>query len=292
MITAHKKRTTRIRGLASWNPQAETGMLLNLVLAVLAEYSDHRPLTIHQTFYRLVGAYGYAKTEQAYTQLSGQLNRGLRTSAVLLATERGATVTIIDADPNQPVTRWGKKPDRPEKLTVLRGVTEETLLDTIDEAARKTTFVIVDLEGTANLMVAQAMSRADLVIIPTKGSQLDAIEAIKVIKFVGRQAKAYNKPIRFAVLFTQTNPAVRSRTLKSLAQDMLAQGIPMFGTELNDRDAFRAIFSFGGALSGLDSQSVGGIPAALNNARQFTAEAVAMLKQRQQPSIDRQAEVA
>jgi chromosome partitioning protein len=219
---------------------------------------------------------------------------GKSTSAVLLGTElagRGATVTIIDADPNQPVTRWGRKPGRPEKLTVTGGVTEETLLDIVDDAALKTTFVIVDLEGTANLMVAQAMSRADLVIIPTKGSELDAIEAIKVIKFVGRQEKAYKRAIPYAVLFTQTNPAVRPRTLKSLEQDMIRQGIPTFGTALNDRDAFRAIFSFGGALSGLNTAAVGGVPAALNNARQFTAETIAMLKRQQQPTTERQAEV-
>ena len=129
---------------------------------------------------------------------------GKSTSAVLLATElagRGASVTIIDADPNQPVTRWSRKPGRPEKLAVISGVTEETLIDAIDDAARKTAFVIVDLEGTASLMVAQAMSRADLVIIPTKGSELDAIEAIKVIKFIGRQEKAYKQddPLRRAV---------------------------------------------------------------------------------------------
>ena len=64
---------------------------------------------------------------------------GKSTSAVLLATElaqRGASVTIIDADPNQPVLRWSKKPGKPETLTVIAGVTEETLMDTIDKAAR------------------------------------------------------------------------------------------------------------------------------------------------------------
>jgi chromosome partitioning protein len=136
------------------------------------------------------------------------------------------------------------------------------------------------------------VSRADLVIIPTKGSELDAIEAIKVIKFIGRQEKAFNKRIPFAVLFTQTNPAVRPRTLKSLEQDMLAQGVPLFGTALHERDAFRAIFSFGGTLSDLDPRVVGNLPAALNNARQFTAEAIAMLKQQQQPAAERRAEVA
>lgn len=208
---------------------------------------------------------------------------GKSTSAVLLATEladRGASVTVIDADPNQPVTRWSRKPGRPETLAVVSGVTEETLIDAIDAAERKAQFVIVDLEGTASLMVAQAMSRADLVIIPTKGSELDAIEAVKVIRFIGRQEKAYKKAIPFAVLFTQTNPAVRPRTLRSLEQDMLQQGIPLFATALHERDAFRAIFSFGGTLSGLDRQAVGNVPAALDNARRFTAETVAMLARR------------
>jgi chromosome partitioning protein len=214
---------------------------------------------------------------------------GKSTSAVLLATElagRGATVTVIDGDPNQPVSRWGRKPGRPETLTVLGGVTEETLLDTIDEAARRTTFVIVDLEGTANLLVAQAMSRADLIIIPTKGSELDAIEAIKVIKFIGRQEKAYQRPIPYAVLITQTSPAVRSRTLKALEQDLLQQKIPMFGTALHERDAFRAIFSFGGGLANLDTAVVGGVPGALTNAREFTAEVIALLKQPRQPTAE------
>jgi chromosome partitioning protein len=220
---------------------------------------------------------------------------GKSTSAVLLATQlaaRGASVTIIDADPNQPVTRWSRKPGLPEKLTVVSSVSEETLIDSIDDAARKTAFVIVDLEGTASLMVAQAMSRADLVVIPTKGSELDAIEAIKVIKFIRRQERAYNRPIPYAVLFTQTNPAVRSRTLKSLEQDMLQQGITLFGTPLHERDAYRAIFSFGGPLSGLNPSAVGGLPAAVNNARQFTAEVVAMLTQRQPLATEPAAEVA
>ncbi|MFL5283263.1 MAG: AAA family ATPase [Rhodopila sp.] len=217
---------------------------------------------------------------------------GKSTSAVLLATElagRGASGTIIDADPNQPVTRWSRKPGRPDKLTVI-GVTEETLIDTIDEAARRTTFVIIDLEGSASLMVAQAMSRADLVIIPTQGSELDAIEALKVIKFIGRQEKVYQKTIPYGVLFTKTSPAVRPRTLRSLEQDMLQQGIPLFGTALNERDAFRAIFSFGGTLSGLDPNAVSNVPAALNNARQFVAETIGMLKQ--QGTAAQRAEVA
>jgi chromosome partitioning protein len=218
---------------------------------------------------------------------------GKSTSAVLLATElaqRGATVTIIDADPNQPVLRWSRKPGKPETLTVIGGVTEETLIDTIDNAARKTAFVIVDLGGSASVMVAHAMTRSDMVIIPTKGSELDGIEAVKVIQFIGRQERAYNRKIPFAVLFTQTNPVVRPRTLKSLEADMLKQGIPVLGAALHERDAYRAIFSFGGTLSVLKPDLVRNVSAAVRNAREFTAEVVTMLTRCDAPAL--QAEVA
>ena len=213
---------------------------------------------------------------------------GKSTSAVLLATElavRGTTVTIIDADPNQPVTRWGRKLGRPDSLTVVSNVTEETLIDAIDDAARKTAFVIVDLEGTASLMVAQAMSRADLVIIPVKGSELDAVEAIKAIKFIRRQERGYNRTIPFSLLFTQTNPAVRPRTLKSIEADMLKQGIPIFATALHERDAFRSIFSFGGTLGGLNTDLVRNVPAAIKNVREFTAEVIALLAPAQKAKV-------
>ena len=47
---------------------------------------------------------------------------GKSTSAVVLATElarRGAGVTVIDADPNRPVSQWARRPACPESLTVL-----------------------------------------------------------------------------------------------------------------------------------------------------------------------------
>ena len=111
---------------------------------------------------------------------------GKSTSAVVLATQlalKGATVTAIDADPNRPVSQWAQRPGCPKNMTVLADVSEATIIETIEEAAQRTTFVVVDLEGTASMTVAYAISRADLVIVPTQGSQLDAIEAGQ-----GRQA--------------------------------------------------------------------------------------------------------
>jgi chromosome partitioning protein len=206
---------------------------------------------------------------------------GKSTSAVLLATElagQRASVTIIDADPNRPVSRWAKRPGKPENLTVIADVKEDTVIEAIETAAQKTQFVIVDLEGTASLTVAYALSRADLVIIPTQGSQLDAEEAVKAIRLVTSQEKAFNRKIPAAVLFTRTSAAIRPRTLQSIEAQFEGSGIKIFGTEIHDRDAYRAIFSFGGPVADLDRKQVRNVQEAIVNARAFAGEALALLK--------------
>jgi chromosome partitioning protein len=206
---------------------------------------------------------------------------GKSTSAVVLATElaaRGASVTVIDADPNRPVSRWAKRPNRPPSLTVVANVTEDTIIPEIETAAKKSAFVIVDLEGTASMMVGYAFSRADLVIIPTKGSMLDGTEAIKAIKLLRTQEMAFRRTIPAAILFTQTNPAIRPRTLRHIEAELAQSGVPVMKTHLFERDAYRALFVFGGGLSTLDPAEVSNIKVAKSNAEAFTREVVATLK--------------
>ena len=90
---------TRARGFAAWTPQAPTLELLHRVQAVLAEYSDHLPLTIRQIFYRLVGAHDYEKTEKAYARLCEHLNRARRARLISMNVIRddGGTVSAPDS---------------------------------------------------------------------------------------------------------------------------------------------------------------------------------------------------
>ena len=205
---------------------------------------------------------------------------GKSTAAVLLATEianHGAAVTVIDADPNKPLSQWAIRPGKPDMLTVIASASEDTIIDTIEKAALQTAFVIVDLEGTASMMVGYAMSRADLVIIPAQGSHLDASEAAKAIKLVRAQERAFGKTIRYAVLFTRTSAAIRPRTFQSIEAEFVKNNIPMLTSQIHEREAYRALFSFGGTLAGLDPTQVTNIPAAIANARAFASEVVSML---------------
>ena len=157
-------------------------------------------------------------------------------------------------------------------------MTEDAILDRIDQASRQSAFVIVDLEGTASLMVGYAISRADLVIIPTQGSLLDATEAVKAIRLVRNMEKTAGKTIPTAILFTRTSAAIRPRSLQAIESEFANSGVKVLSTQMHERDAFKGLFAFGGSLAGLDRSQVGNVAAAQANARAFAAEILAILK--------------
>jgi chromosome partitioning protein len=206
---------------------------------------------------------------------------GKSTSAVILTTQfalRGAAVTVLDADPNKPVSQWARRAGCPEMVSVVADISESTIIEEIERAAEKTAFVVVDLEGTASMMVAYAISRADLVIIPIQGSQLDAAEGTKAIRLIKQQEKAFHKKIPLAILFTRTSSAIKPRTLLHIQAEFRKHDIRAFRTQIHEREAYRALFSFGGTLESLDPRQVSNLPAAVTNAREFAAEVVAMLR--------------
>jgi len=211
---------------------------------------------------------------------------GKSTSALVLAqvfAAQGANVTLLDADPNQPLASWaGRDPERvPAELRVVPAVTEETILDHIDTAAARDPFVIVDLEGTANVAVSYAIGRADLVLIPMRGSQLDADQGARVIKIINRQAQAYRRNIPYAVLFTCTT-VLRGRDFKHIANTLRGADIPVLRAEMVERAAFRAIMQIGGTIYDLEPSDVSNPEAAIENAEAVAAAVVEHLKVQQE----------
>ena len=144
------------------------------------------------------------------------------------------------------------------------------------------------------MMVAYAISRADLVIIPTQGSQLDAAQAAKAIKLIRQQEKAFGRPIPYAILFTRTSAAIRPRTLQHIQDEFRKHGVLAFDTHMHERDAFRASSPSAARLKPSTRTQVSNLESAVVNARAFAGEVVAMLR-REKPQPDQaaaQAEVA
>ncbi|MCY0853663.1 ParA family protein [Cupriavidus sp. D39] len=210
---------------------------------------------------------------------------GKTTSALVLATQialRDKSVTIIDADPNHPVKTWAQDGAAPPSLSVVSDVTEETIADSIEEAARKSAFVIVDLEGTAATIVAHAINEADFVVVPTQGSQLDAEQAGRAFRLIRAHERGIQKhkpdyKLPYAVLFTRTSVAIQSRDTAHIRKSFAAAGIPVFNTELNERAAFKAMFSYRQTLDKLGRSEVSNVEKAIENAEAFAGELIGLL---------------
>ena len=199
---------------------------------------------------------------------------GKTTSALSLAcvlTHHGAPTTLIDADPNAPLALWSKRfPDGvPAELTVKTAYRTD-VAEVIDAASDP--YVIVDLEGSRNDEVAVAIGRADLVLIPMKGNQLDADEAVNVIKVIRRQETIFRRPIPYRVFLSQTSPVIMDKGMRDICEQMRENSIPMLKTPIVERSAFKAPFRLGGTIYELTEKEANNPAAAINNAEEFARE--------------------
>lgn len=202
---------------------------------------------------------------------------GKTTATLTLASELinqlQKTVTIIDADPNYPFKRWVDMGRKPDLLNVIFDKSEETILDNIERARQTSKVVLIDLEGTKNMRVTYAVSKADLVIIPVQGSILDANEAAEAIKLIKRTEKGFNRTIDFAILFTRMPAAIVSRNFSDIAGQLSDAKIPVLESRLIEREAFKTMFAMGKSLYDLPKEQVSGLANARLDSYAF-AEAV------------------
>jgi chromosome partitioning protein len=68
------------------------------------------------------------------------------------------------------------------------------------------------------------------------------------------------------MLFTQTSPVLRPKTQRFIEKRLAEENAPVFEVQLVDREAYRAMLSFGGTVAGLAGKGVSGLAAAVANA--------------------------
>src|SRR5208282_2261112 len=106
---------------------------------------------------------------------------------------------------------------------------------------------------------------------------LDANEASRAIRVVLQSQKMTRKTKPYAVLLTRTSPSIRTRTQAHIQNGLIGAGIPVLETELNERDAFKAVFSFQQTLDGLSAADVPNLDKAKLNVLQFVHEVLERL---------------
>lgn len=204
---------------------------------------------------------------------------GKSTTALVLGTTlaaHGATVTLLDCDPNRPIAAWARGESATE-MKVLADISESQIVSTIDAERAGRQFVVVDLEGTASRMVSRAIMRSDLVLIPMQASAVDAAQAARAVSLVQEEEQVVGRAIPFRVLFTRTSPAIPTRNEKMIIDELRGAGIPVLATHLNERAAYKSMFTYQRTLAELDPALVNGLPAAVENAERLSGEIVELI---------------
>lgn len=218
---------------------------------------------------------------------------GKSTTTLLLATylaQSGASVCVLDADPNQPILDWKTKGKTKSPIHVVGGVKETNLMEVLESQTQQ--FVFIDLEGTASVLVSRSIALADFVIIPVQASAVDVRQAGKAIRAVRDEEKVAQRSnparrIPFMVLMTRTPApgAPVSSVQRQLEAEIEAAGIPRFKTSLAERLAYKAIFVERLSLAELGDHKVGNLEAAAQNIHELATELVETLQSIEKGSV-------
>ena len=189
----------------------------------------------------------------------------------------GASVSVLDADPNRPILEW-RGGASTLKLDVVGDVTESSVIRVVREHRLTRQFVFVDLEGTASRLVSRAITQADLVLIPLQASGVDARQASRAVALVHEEEEALDgRVIPFRVLLTRTSPIIATRIEREIVEALKSAGLPLMRIRLNERQAYKAIFVRRLALQELDPANVNGLGEAIGNAQALADELVDIL---------------
>lgn len=110
--------------------------------------------------------------------------------------------------------------------------------------------------------------------IPIQASPPDAELAARTIHLIREEEQAFEKTIRYRVLFTRTSPAIASKLETQITAQLKASEVPLFRNHLNERSAYKAMFYYQRDLEELDPRNVNGLPAARDNAFRLAEELV------------------
>jgi chromosome partitioning protein len=208
---------------------------------------------------------------------------GKTTMAILLAGEfaqSGLRVKILDTDPQASAIQWAEKSKN--NGTNLTGISvdipegDDNALAEILQNDDNADVYIVDLQGTANQALAIAVSNADLVLIPTQGSLLDATQSLKVVHFLKAIAgRGVHTPYRI-VLNRVSGIETRTKAFVEAVQFLIEHKLDLTSTYIRDRPLYRHMTNGHGTL--YDLTETDAVMAARGNAHDLVAELIEVIK--------------
>ncbi|MDO6481415.1 ParA family protein [Shimia thalassica] len=218
---------------------------------------------------------------------------GKSTTCAVLALELARTgwnVKVMDTDPKNWLTSWALLKPLPKGLQVY-AVPQDQLTDAAESLSYQADFLLIDIEGSDDASLIDAILVSDMVISPCRSSRMDASGSVQVLKQVRQKSRMLKRPILSSVLMTQTAPgAIEHRITGEIKAILKEAGAPILRTQFANRPIFQAMVSLGGDFIDLPKEFQGSSPtSAIENARALAVEVVDRLSGVPLPKVEQSA---
>jgi chromosome partitioning protein len=168
---------------------------------------------------------------------------GKTTLAILLGTElalEGYTVALLDCDANQHATAFGRKAEIPG-FVVVPSIHEGNVLSELRKADADADVVLIDLPGGSSTLALKALQRTNFCLVPCQVSLPDVRDAIKTLAQIDDAQELARADIPRSLIWTRVLPGFESRVSRHVRESVEGKDLPVFGTALLERAAFREL---------------------------------------------------
>lgn len=153
----------------------------------------------------------------------------------------GASVTLIDLDPQRSTSAWfGERADGAAAMNLLESAEWRAGSDMRD-AARKTDWVFIDAPGSADVLGRGAMREADFALVPCQPAMADVWATAATLAMAAKEKLAH------AVVLNRFPP--RGRAAESAVTALVANGAPLLAPRIGARAAFADAFMQGAGVT-------------------------------------------
>ena len=174
-------------------------------------------------------------------QKGGTGKSTLATNLAVCFARTGATVLLVDADPQHSALDWCA--DRPAQVPPIpsMGLPVDTLHHDLPPLARQYAVLLIDGGGRITTTARAAVSVADFVLVPTLASKPDLLSTQDFFTQVIEEVRTH-KTVRAGIVLNKC----KSTVLSARAEEQVrALASPSFTTTLHDYTAYGEAYALG-----------------------------------------------
>lgn len=187
-----------------------------------------------------------AQVISAVQEKGGAGKTTLVTFLAALMAEDGARVAVIDTDPQKNFLHWAEKGQT--DIDYIYEENDEKLLPLLNRLKPQYDTIFIDTAGFKSAMSIYAISASNLVLVPSKASEVDARGAVATYRHIQNVATNMGKQVDAFIVLSDVDKA--TNITSAVIESLDTKSIPRLEAICWHRTGFKEMHSTGRAPSG------------------------------------------